>query len=155
MGSGRKPDSARRAEISRLRDRGLTLAEIGRRLGVSRQAVFDALARRCRPLRAPIVSCAGCAEPIASAGAIPSDAEEALCLACLGSRPEASLGVRLKAVRLTAGLTKAGLAEQLGVSAMAIHQYETGQREPRWRYLAQLVRVLGPGLLTLGLGQAR
>lgn len=155
MGSGRKPDPGRRAEIARLRARGLTMAEIGRRLGVTRQAVFDALARRRRPPAEPAVPCTGCGATIASAGAIPSDAEGALCLPCLASRPKASLGVRLKAFRLAAGLTKLELAQRLGLSAMAVHHYETGRREPRWRHLVPLIRVLGPGLLTLGLGQAK
>jgi DNA-binding CsgD family transcriptional regulator len=39
------PDVARVAEMARLRAEGLTYAEIGQRLGVSRQAVYDALRR--------------------------------------------------------------------------------------------------------------
>jgi transcriptional regulator with XRE-family HTH domain len=154
MGSGRKPDPRRRAEIARLRSRGLTLAEIGRRLGVTRQAVFDVLARRLHPPAEPAVPCAGCGAPITSAGAIPSDAGRALCLPCLASRPEAPLGVRLKAFRLAAGLTKVDLARRLGLTPAAVHQYEMGRREPRWQNLVPLIRVLGPGLLTLGLGRA-
>jgi hypothetical protein len=41
----RPPDLARRAEVSRLRADGVTLSEIGRRLGVTRQAVSDMLRR--------------------------------------------------------------------------------------------------------------
>jgi hypothetical protein len=36
-GSGRKADSARRRHAERLRARGLAFAEIGRRLGISRE----------------------------------------------------------------------------------------------------------------------
>ncbi len=43
--SGRRTNHARLAEMARLRDQGLTLAEIGQRLGVTRQAVHDALLR--------------------------------------------------------------------------------------------------------------
>jgi general stress protein YciG len=58
---GRRPDEARRAEAARLRAEGLTLAEIGRRLGVKRQAVHEILrrvagadgARRAPAARAP------------------------------------------------------------------------------------------------------
>ena len=42
---GRPADEGRRAEVMRLRGKGLTLAEIGRRLGVTRQAVAIMLAR--------------------------------------------------------------------------------------------------------------
>jgi DNA-binding NarL/FixJ family response regulator len=40
---GRPADTARRALVAQLREQGLTLAEIGRRLGISRQAVFQLL----------------------------------------------------------------------------------------------------------------
>jgi DNA-binding CsgD family transcriptional regulator len=49
---GRLPDVARVAEMARLRTDGLTYAEIGRRLGVSRQAVYDALRRALQTGRA-------------------------------------------------------------------------------------------------------
>jgi transcriptional regulator with XRE-family HTH domain len=157
MASGRKPDTQRRATIARLRARGLTMAEIGRRLGVTRQAVYHALAKQHRGDRRDerAVPCAACAVAIASAGALASDAGQALCLRCLASRPDAPLGTRLKAFRLAAGLTKAELAKQVGLTGMAIHLYEANTREPRWRQLMPLLRVLGPGLVTLGLKRAR
>jgi transcriptional regulator with XRE-family HTH domain len=154
MASGRKPNLRRRSHIARLHARGLTLSEIGRRLGVTRQAIHDALAQLRRPLPRRSVPCAVCRADIVSAGALATDQGQALCLRCLASRPQAALGVRLKAFRLAAGLTKAELAQRAGVSPMAIHQYETGSREPRWRHLTPLVVVLGPGLLTLGLRAA-
>ena len=43
--SGRKPNQERRRQMIDLREQGLTLGEIGQRLGVTRQAVFDALRR--------------------------------------------------------------------------------------------------------------
>ena len=42
---GRKADERKRAKVVRLRAAGLTLAEIGRKLGVSKQAVHLMLAR--------------------------------------------------------------------------------------------------------------
>jgi transcriptional regulator with XRE-family HTH domain len=154
MVSGRKPNVRRRSQIARLRARGLTVSEIARRLGVTRQAIHGALAQLRRPLPQRSVPCAACAAPIVSAGALDSDAGQALCLRCLACRPQAALGVRLKAFRLAAGLTKAELAQRSGVTAMAVHQYEAGTREPRWRHLAPLVAALGPGLVTLGLRPA-
>jgi len=151
MVSGRKPNVRRRAQIVRLRARGLSLAEIGRRLGISKQGVYEALVLLRQPARQRSVACAHCGAPIPSPGAIASDAGQALCLPCLGSRPEVPFGARLKAFRLAAGLMKAELADRVGVSPMTIHYYETGAREPRWSQMAPLVRVLGPGLVTLGL----
>ena len=43
--SGRRPDHERHVLVLQLRERGLTLAEIGRRLGVTRQAVANLLDR--------------------------------------------------------------------------------------------------------------
>jgi hypothetical protein len=47
MAGGRKANQERRRQAARLRARGLTLGEIGRRLGVTRQAAASLL----RPLR--------------------------------------------------------------------------------------------------------
>jgi transcriptional regulator with XRE-family HTH domain len=129
----------------------MTLAEIGRRLGISKQGVSAALAKARRPAPRRCVPCAGCAAPIVSDGILPGDEGSAVCLACLGCRPDMPFGARLKAFRLAAGLMKAELAGRVGVSPMTIHYYENGVREPRWRQIASLVGVLGPGLVTLGL----
>jgi general stress protein YciG len=48
-GGKRKRDIAREQEIVRLREQGLTLAEIGRRLGISGTSVACALKRQGRP----------------------------------------------------------------------------------------------------------
>jgi transcriptional regulator with XRE-family HTH domain len=154
MASGRIPNTKRRARIARLHARGVTLSEIGRRLGITRQAVHDALVQLRRPAPQRFVGCTRCALPIVSPGALASDEGQALCLTCLACCPDAGLGARLKSFRLAAGLTKTELARRLGVTAMTVHQYETGAREPRWRHLALLVGVLGPGLITLGLRPA-
>jgi transcriptional regulator with XRE-family HTH domain len=154
MASGRRPNEKRRAAIARLRDRGLSLAEIGRRLGISKQGVSGALALLRRPLPLRGVICADCRAPILSPGALPSDEGQAFCLTCLRCRPDAPFATRLKTFRLAAGLMKAELAARVGLSAMAIHYYETGAREPRWSQVAPLVRVLGPGLVTLGLTES-
>jgi DNA invertase Pin-like site-specific DNA recombinase len=56
--SGRRPDYERRRQIARLRAQGATLEEIGRRLGVTRQAVYDMLRRlRAADARKEPVSC--------------------------------------------------------------------------------------------------
>ena len=150
MASGRRPDPRRRGEIARLRGQGLSQAEIGRRLGVSRQSVQLTLRAMARvPARS--VPCAGCGLAIASEGALPSDAGSALCLSCLAARPAAPFAQRLKACRLAAGLTKAELASRAGLTHQMLRHYEDGSREPRWRQVARLVSVLGSALMTVGL----
>ncbi len=154
MVSGRKPNLRRRARIAQLHSRGLSLTEIGRRLGVTKQAVHEALTQLNRPLPQRSVLCASCAVAIVSDGALASDLGKALCLSCLAAKPRAALSARLKAFRLAAGLTKTELARRLGVSTMTVHHYETGSREPRWRHLKPLIATLGPGLVTLGVRPA-
>ncbi len=50
---GAKPDLAKRAKVHALRDAGLTAAEIGRQLGVTRQAVHLMLAKPKPKLPSP------------------------------------------------------------------------------------------------------
>ncbi len=154
MASGRKPDAGRRKRMARLRARGLTLAEIGRRFGVTRQCVQGAL-RALGRKRSYSVHCSACGRDIASAGALASDAAAALCLSCLAAEPGAPFGRRLKAFRLAGGLTKAEVAARAGLSYQVLRNYERGVREPRWPQLVRLIRVLGPGLVTLGLTRAQ
>jgi transcriptional regulator with XRE-family HTH domain len=150
MASGRKADPVRRAKIARLRARGLTFAEIGRRLGVTRQCVQLTL-RALQQKRTYRVACAGCGADIVSDGALPSDAAAALCLSCLARHPETDFAERLKAFRLAAGLTKKELAARAGLGYEVLRHYERGSRKPRWPQIVPLVRVLGAGLVTLGL----
>lgn len=50
---------------------------------------------------------------------------------------------RLIEARTAAGLTKAALADQSGISLSAIQSYETGRRTPQADQLGALARVLG------------
>jgi transcriptional regulator with XRE-family HTH domain len=70
-----------------------------------------------------------------------------LCLACLGHRPAATFGERLKAHRLAAGLTLQALATRCGNRYQRLSAYERGAKEPAWGNLVKVVGVLGPGLL--------
>jgi transcriptional regulator with XRE-family HTH domain len=140
MVSGRKPNQERRRQAARLRAGGLSLAEVGRRLGVCKQGAATLL----RPLRqTPAVACAGCGAAIVSAGALPRDAGTGLCLPCLAGHPDAGLGQRLKAFRLAAGLLQKELARKAGVREPTIAAYEQARFRPRPTALARLARALG------------
>ncbi|HEX5273020.1 MAG TPA: helix-turn-helix domain-containing protein [Gemmataceae bacterium] len=153
IGSGRRREARRNAEMADLRRRGWTLAEIGAHFGISRQAVNAALGRPPDP-RPPCVkvpkpappSCPGCGAVLRRrrrAGPHSS----ALCLPCLASRPDASLAERLRAHRMASGLTCERLAAKAGVVASTITHYETGRRVPRSKTLARLAKALGRGIL--------
>jgi helix-turn-helix protein len=154
MAAGRKPNLKRWRLIEELRAAGLSLPEIGRRLGCSHEAVVSTLPTIARNReRVRSVACAGCGEPIISVGCLPSDRGNALCLDCLALRPEVPFGRRLLAFRLAAGLTRAELAARAGIDPSLIHRYELKDGTPRWHRVARLIQVLGVGLVALGFEQ--
>jgi transcriptional regulator with XRE-family HTH domain len=145
MVQGRKPDQARRRQASELRRQGLTLAEIGRRLGITHQGVQAVLRPPRRRVLAP--RCPGCRGLLPEAGVSgPRDAT-ALCLACLRQRPHTPFGLRLQTVRLAARLTLAELARRSGVSASSLRYYEGRQTLPPAAALVRLLGALGSDLV--------
>jgi len=152
MAGGRKPNLERWRRVEELRAAGLSLPEIGRCLGITHQAVAAVL-RNIRMTRARVrsVACAGCGEPIISAGCLPSDRGKALCLGCLAQRPEAPFGQRLKAFRLAAGLTKAELGSRCGLPSSALCKYEGQGVTPYIAAALRLVEALDVSLKALGL----
>jgi transcriptional regulator with XRE-family HTH domain len=156
LGSGRQRDPAREAAMAELRRQGLTLAEIGRRFGVSKQAVKATLDRPPappRPPKRPKPPPAACRE----CGTLIRPTRQGrlriatLCLACLAERPDATRAERLRAHRMAAGLSREQLAARVGVVGSAITHYETGRRRLSPKMLARLAEVLGEGLV----GEAR
>jgi transcriptional regulator with XRE-family HTH domain len=147
MPSGRKPDLERRRQVLHLRDKGLSLNDIARRFGVTKQAVWSLLNHRPQRTAARAVACSACGAMIVSPGALRRDASDALCLACLRERPAVSFALRLKALRLAAGLSRTELAARSGVAAGSLRAYEDGQRKPHQRSATRVARVLGEELL--------
>jgi transcriptional regulator with XRE-family HTH domain len=147
--SGRRPDEKRRRQVLELREQGLTLAEIGRRLGVRTQAVSGMLARIAAAGQEPRypVRCRACDRLIWADGRGPQNGAVS-CLECLAGQPEVSFGERLKAHRLAAKLTQE-LADRTGLRQTALRGYECDDKEPGWRNLARLLAVLGVRLLQI------
>jgi transcriptional regulator with XRE-family HTH domain len=58
------------------------------------------------------------------------------------SAPE--LSVKIRGLRRRLKLTQAGLAEQVGVSQVAVSRWESGQDEPSAAAYSQLARISGP-----------
>jgi transcriptional regulator with XRE-family HTH domain len=141
-GSGRKqPERRRQAE--ELCVRGLTLTEIARALGVSRQAVHHLLGYgRPGPQPRKAVLCTACRSEL---GPAPStrDYAPSLCLPCLARQPRATFGQRLRAHRLALGLRREALAERAGVIPQTICNLERGAHAPQPGTLLKLARALG------------
>jgi transcriptional regulator with XRE-family HTH domain len=147
MPSGRKPDLERRRQVLQLRDEGLSLAEIARQFGVTKQAVWSLLHNRAQRTAGRAVPCSACGAMIVSPGALRRDAAGALCLDCLRARPAAPFALRLKALRLAAGLSRTELAGLCGVAAGSLRAYEDGRRKPHRRNANRVARVLGEEVL--------
>jgi DNA-binding XRE family transcriptional regulator len=150
-GSGGTPDRRRQRQVAELRAEGLTLAAIGRRLGLSRQLVHHhpREAGMAGPRRGT-VGCCECAAVIATGHHTIEYHREPLCLTCLEKCPEVPFARRLKACRLAVGLTADRLAALVGVPAYAVRAWERGGCWPRWERLARLIRALGPDSVMLG-----
>ena len=140
MPRGPKPNQLRRNEIVQLRAAGLSLTQIGKRLGVSRQRVHKVISSSGK-LRLVPIRCQKCSRVITHFHAVHDNNFPVYCTRCLPR--DATLGERLKTYRLSAGLTLAALERRSGVGRMLISSYECGRSEPAWQSLAKLIRVLG------------
>jgi DNA-binding transcriptional regulator YiaG len=148
-GRPRTTDPARRRKAERLRARGRTFREIGRRLGVTGQGVRYMLGLtppRPRPVR-PDLRCAHCRRVIPGSGTTGRTAGAVYCTACLATMPDATFAQRVRSLRVARGLSRAALARLAGVSVPLLSLYERDVVRPRPATLARLVRVLGPGLV--------
>ena len=143
----RKQDVRLRRAVAALRKQGGPAPEIGRRLGVPKQTVYQVFydlagvwPNRCRECEAVLTD-----RPLALSYTAPT-----YCLACLAKHPKAPFRHRLRAYRVAAGLKVTELAERSGVAHGTLRAYEAGVRDPEWRTLGKLVAVLGVGLIFVG-----
>jgi transcriptional regulator with XRE-family HTH domain len=146
-GAGRPPNLERRRRIAALRNQGLTLQQIGARVGISFQLVYWTL-KQLGPGARPRLRCGECGREITSDPRLARQAAPALCSACLAETPAATFAQRLQALRLAAGLTRRELAKRSRVSRLTLRRYERGVREPKPDILAKLIGVLGVGLVS-------
>jgi DNA-binding XRE family transcriptional regulator len=120
---------------------------IGRRLGISRQRVFEILRTSGLPSDLPPVRCSACGAEIGPRHRAGVPAGRVRCLRCLGQTPAAPFGLRLRACRLRVGLTQRELADRCDLGRSIIGAYERGVAEPPATTLARLVQVLGSDVL--------
>jgi len=134
----------RRRKVAKLRAKGLSFEEIGRRVGVSKQRVaqlLHSIAAISFDLR-----CHDCGVKIAAGLKRAARNAPPLCPACLTRTPGASIGERLKAYRLGVGLTQRLVATQAGITPQALAQFEQSTCQPTPATLERLVAVFGPDL---------
>ena len=145
---GRPPKLALRAKIVELRQAGGSFAEIGKHLGVSKQNVHALLKRHGEKIipRARLL-CQGCGGPIHKGDRPKWSRQNVWCLKCLDKMPDAPFSVRLKAFRLSLGMTQNELAERAELTVWTIQHHERYVSNPKRKILVKLVKVLGSGLV--------
>jgi hypothetical protein len=121
---GRNPDPVTQERCRRaveLRAQGLSMVEIGQRLGYTAQGAKELMThwgREAVPLG--IIKCCRCGKVVMGQDQLRNNGPVP-CLDCLAKQPDAPFGLRLKVFRMTAGLTQAAL-EKLGGGRAAHHQ---------------------------------
>jgi transcriptional regulator with XRE-family HTH domain len=145
-GGGTKPDQGKRGRARELRDRGLSLGQIAEALGITRQGAHYLLAGRVpRRNRRPL-HCPRCGRQFQAVG-LPG--EEGPCVQCLKGPGPVTVGDRVRAHRLAAGLTRAELTRRAGLGNTALRRLERGTVRPISRTLARLAEALGVGVAEL------
>lgn len=144
---GLHKDHDKRRALKELREQGLSFAEIGKRVGTTKQAVQRTLADTKVTVKLGL-HCRQCDYLIYVGERILWTRQTALCLACLGKMPEASFADRLKALRVARGLSQVDLAREATLSRSTIRQFESGEiQNPKFNTLRKLVKILGAKLV--------
>jgi transcriptional regulator with XRE-family HTH domain len=138
MVQGRKSHPKRVEWIRRLRSKGLTLAQIARRVGIAPQTVHAALKGRMLRGKAVCQFCHGAIR--APEGTI--NIRNVACRDCLVDLPSVPFSITLLSLRIIAGLTQARLASATGISLMTISHLERGRHKPQERTREELIAFL-------------
>ena len=140
-------DWERVQRVTQLREQGLSHAEIGERVGMTRQGVAKLLKQTRSQTEALRILCQSCGSLIGVIHERGGRTREGLCLNCLAKRPKATLGQRLRAARLAAGLTQKELGKRIGEDRKIIAELEkrrTPSAKPeRVELVKKLAGVLG------------
>jgi hypothetical protein len=135
-------DSARQRQAVALRAKGLTYKAIGQRLGgISPQDVNGLLRRANAPV--PVIACSRCHGTAAQGRFQQRTLGPVLCRACPDATPDVSYGVRLRSLRLAAGLTRRQLVKAAGLPSEGnIKAIEDGTAKPHQATRVKLAKAL-------------
>ena len=109
---------------------GCTRSQIADQLGMTPEWVRVILADNGVVISMNVLNCAKCGVAIATGRKVHQGNQPALCLNCLHQSPDATLGQRLKTLRLARNLSVGQLSARSGLSKTAIENYEKGRSAP-------------------------
>jgi len=134
--------------MAELRQDGLSFAEIGKHLGVSKQNVHALLKRHGVKIvpRARLL-CQGCSRQIHKGEPRTWNWQKVWCLKCLEKMPDAPFSLRLRAFRLSLGMTQNELAERAELTVWTIRHHERYVSNPKQKILVKLAKVFGSRLV--------
>jgi DNA-binding transcriptional regulator YiaG len=99
------------------------------------------------------VLCSQCRQPVGPAiGSNGRHRRELICLACVAKNRHAPFGVRLRALRLAAGLSAHELGARIGVNAGAVLYWELRDKRPSEALVRRLADALGVKVRMLSVG---
>ena len=148
-GSGHPRNWEQVRQIIRLREQGLTYAQIGEQVGLSKQRIQKIL--QSVHAEATRIVCTECSILIGVFSRRGMFTRKGYCLDCLAKHPEAPFGQRIRACRLAAGLTLKELANLIGWPWTTLSAYERGVKMPKWKSVVRMIQVLGAGLVAIGM----
>ena len=89
------------------------------------------------------MTCRACGTAIASAGVVPRDDGDFLCLLCLRLKEDATFGQKLKAFRVAIGVTRGELVQMAGLPSNSVQHYEEDRKRPQLSSREKLAQALG------------
>ena len=139
---GRPPKPALCQQVAKLRQAGRSFAEIGKDLRVSKQSVHALLKRHgVKIVSQARLLCHGCSRLILKGDPRTWDRQKVWCLKCLEEMPDAPFSVRLRAFRLSLGMTQKELAER----SRPCHLVNSVSRAIRLKFEMEDPREAGEG----------
>ena len=138
---GALPDHKQRRRADALRALVLSFAEVGRRLGVTKQAAWHMIVIGLAAHTAG-VHCSACQAIISTRHIQLRTVGEVLCRPCLVACPDAPFALRLRSHRLAAGLSRSEVQAAAGLAVGCLKNLEDRGAKPQARTRARLAKVL-------------
>jgi transcriptional regulator with XRE-family HTH domain len=140
---GRPPSSKMRSLVLALAAQGWARGPIADHLHVTAEWVRSILAEHGQTVPMHVLKCQECGAIMARGHKVYQGKQPAVCLTCLQKNPQATMGQRLRAVRLAENLSLAELSQRSGLSRAILGVYEHDRAVPSLESVRKLAQALG------------